>query len=99
LHAAPCGFCATHAPVASQYSPVAQSASVAQPLGHVVLPLQTSGAHDGLPTYPTGAVEHVPSAVAPSAVVQTSHAPLHALLQQTPSEMKPLAHVVGSVEG
>jgi hypothetical protein len=49
LHALPCAFCATHAPVASQYSAAAQSLSVVHPLGHVVLPLQTSGAHDGFP--------------------------------------------------
>jgi hypothetical protein len=40
----------------------------------------------------------VPLAVAPRDVVQTSQAPAHAVLQQTPSEAKPLAQRVGSVE-
>jgi hypothetical protein len=66
LHALPCAFCGWHAPVASQYSPLAQSLSELQPLGHVVPPLQTSGAHDGLPGNPAAAGVHVP-------VVQTSH--------------------------
>jgi hypothetical protein len=99
LQVAPCAFCVWHIPVASQYSPAAQSLSDAHPDGHVVPPLHTAGAHDGLPVYPAAAGVQVPSAVAPSAFVHTSHCPLHAVLQQTPSETKPLAHWVGLVWG
>jgi hypothetical protein len=66
LHALPCVFCIWHAPVASQYSPLAQSLSETQPVGQVVPPLQTSGAHDGLPGKPAAAGVHVPD-------VHTSH--------------------------
>jgi hypothetical protein len=55
--------------------------------------------HGGLPSEPTSAGAHTPSALEPRDCKHTSQAPLQAAVQHTPSETKPLAHVVGSVDG
>ncbi len=63
-----------------------QLASDVHVVGQVLaVPEQTNGAHVGVPVAPEGRVVHVPVAVAPSAVVQASHEPVQAALQQTPS--------------
>lgn len=62
-----------------------QSASVLQPVGHAGLdPVQTKGAHDGLPADPRAAVVQDP-------VAQVSQAS-QVLSQQTPPTQYPLAH-------
>ena len=57
-----------------------------------LVPLQTPGKHVGLPVAPAAAGVQVPSALAPSAAEHTSHEPLHAVSQHTPSTQLPEAH-------
>jgi hypothetical protein len=76
-----------------QNAPAAQSLVAPHPEGQLSdVPEQLYGEHVGLPAYPEGAVEHVPSAVAPRAFEHTSHEPPHAASQQTPSVQCPVAH-------
>jgi hypothetical protein len=82
-------------PVASQYPVAAQSGSVAQVVGQVVLaPSHTKGEHDGLPGEWRSAGPHVPFDGAPFDAAHAPHPPLHAELQQKLSTQKALAHVV-----
>src|SRR5687767_13572469 len=54
-------------------------------------PLQARGAAQAEGVLPSGKTLQTPSALAPSACVQTLQSPVHAESQQTPSEQKPLA--------
>ena len=49
------------------------------------------------PMLPAGRTVQAPSAVAPSAALQTSQAPVHVALQQTPSEQEAEAHWLAAV--
>ncbi len=70
-----------------------QFASLVHVVGQVAsVPSHTNGAHVGVPDAPDARVVHVPVAVAPSAVVQASQAPVQAALQQTPSAQKVEVH-------
>jgi len=73
----------THKPLGEHKKPALQSELNKQLVGQKPLaPLQTYGAHDGLPGLPAGSMVQVPSIVAPKACAQVSQAPLHAELQQ-----------------
>lgn len=62
-------------------------------MGHdASAPVQTRGAQEGAPVLPRATTVHCPSAVAPVATEQASHAPLHEPLQHTPSTQKFDAH-------
>jgi hypothetical protein len=64
-----------------------------------LVPLHTTPPpHPGLPTAPFADGVQTPFAVAPRVFEQTSQALLHAVLQQTPSDANPVAHVVAFVE-
>ena len=56
------------------------------------VPLHEYGRHDGDPMLPEAALAQTPSVAAPAALEQTSHDPLHALLQHRPSAQKPEVH-------
>lgn len=101
LQEPPCAFCSWQVPFAAQKSAGRQSASEMHDAVHrELVPLHASPLpHAGLPGSPVGACAHVPSAGAPSALAHTSHAPPHVVVQQTPSETKPLPHVTGLDEG
>jgi hypothetical protein len=60
VHAAPIGFCATHAPE-EQRDPVAQSVSTVQPEGQLVAPLHFARQVGSVDVDPVGSVEHTPS--------------------------------------
>jgi hypothetical protein len=75
-----------HAPLLEQKSPDGQSAPLSQRDGHAPdwPPHSTSFGHGGEPGLPAGSGVHWPSAVAPRAVLHTSHAPAQPEVQQTP---------------
>jgi hypothetical protein len=85
-------------PFAAQYEPIAQPESLAQLAGQIGPPPQTNGWQLGRPAEPAGRLVQVPFCIAPSDPAQTSQAPEQALLQQKPSEQKPLAHWVAPVQ-
>jgi len=67
-----------------------QLASLAHEAGQLPeLPLQTSGAHEGLPAERATTFVQVPIDATRS---QASQAPVHEALQQTPSAQNPLPH-------
>ena len=72
-------------------SPAMQSAGVVQPVGQLVEPLQTKGLQEGVPGLPVATGEHVP-------VAQVAHAPVQAVLQQTPATQKLCWHGLGMVQ-
>ncbi len=72
---------------------MAQLVSLEHDAGHVVLlPLHTSGKHDGLPVPPLPSVVQVPSALAPRATVQTAQEPAQVDEQHTLSEQALVRH-------
>ena len=63
----------------------------------MLTPSQVYGAHE-VPTDPSGAMEQTPSSKAPIALEHTSHAPVQAASQQTPSTQEPLRHWLAAVQ-
>ena len=77
-----------------QYWPKMHWASALQLTGQLAAePLQTYGAHIGLPNEPAGTLVHIPTA---PGRLQASQAPLQAVLQQTPSTHWPVPRLLGS---
>lgn len=75
-----------------QIAPVAHWLSIVQVVGQApfAAPSQRNGLQEGFcPVLPEARSVQVPFAEAPAAAEQTSHPPLHALSQQTPSAQKP----------
>ncbi len=62
-----------------------------QLVGHEALPRQRYGEHDGLPVLLSESWSTVHCPTKP-VLLQTSHEPVHAALQQTPSAQWPLTH-------
>lgn len=99
VQVAPSAFRATQAPP-PQYLVGPHWPSSVQAEGQVPsTPLQAYRGHRGDPGWPAARTVQAPSPAAPSEALHTSHPPVHAALQHTPSEQWPEPHMPSLVQG